>query len=136
MNTSRPDRDHWLLAIAHAAAVRGTCERLYVGAVAARDGQLLAAGYNGAPAGMPHCIHKDLEPCARAIHAEVNVIASAAKYGVPLNGAELFVTHSPCLSCAGLLINAGIVRVVFDQPFRDTSGLLLLKQAGIGVDRV
>ena len=121
------------MSLASLIAQRGTCSRLLVGALATREGQLLAAGYNGAPAGMPHCVHEDSEPCRRAVHAEVNVIASAAKYGVSLEGAKLYVTHSPCLSCAGLLINAGIGAVMYMHDFRDTAGLELLREAGVEI---
>lgn len=130
---TRPTRDQWCMSLAGLIAMRSTCSRLNVGALATRDGQLLAAGYNGAPSGMPHCVHKDLEPCRRSVHAEVNVIASAAKYGVSLQSASLYVTHSPCLSCAGLLINAGIRSVMYMHDFRDTSGLELLQEAGVGI---
>lgn len=131
--TSRPTREEWLFNIAEAVARRGTCSRLQVGAIAVRGGQLLAAGYNGAPRGMPHCVHTDDSPCTRAVHAEVNVIASAARYGTSLRRAELYVTHSPCPSCAALLINAGISRVHYIEAFRDLDGLDLLNLAGIVV---
>ena len=133
MTHTRPTRDQWCMSLAGMIAQRSTCSRLLVGALATRDGQLLAAGYNGAPAGMPHCVHEDPEPCRRAIHAEVNVIASAAKYGVSLVGARLYVTHSPCLSCAGLLVNAGIGSIVYMHDFRDVSGIELLKEAGVDI---
>lgn len=133
MISDRISRLECNFAIASVIAQRGTCSRLYVGAVAVRDGQLLAAGYNGAPAGMSHCVHTDDSPCTRAVHAEVNVIASAAKHGVCLNEAELFITHSPCLSCAGLIINAGIYAVHYRHEFRDMSGVRLLLEAGVEV---
>lgn len=122
----RVSRDLWGIMLAETIALRGTCSRLSVGAIATRDGQLLAAGYNGAPAGMRHCVHDNLETCSRSVHAEVNTIASAAKYGVSLQGATLYVTHTPCVSCAGLLINAGISQMVYRHEFRDLTGLTML----------
>lgn len=129
----RVRREQWLINLATVISQRSTCSRLHVGAIAVRSGQLLAAGYNGAPAGLPHCVHTDDQPCTRAVHAEVNCIASAARYGVSLEGAEVYVTHSPCVSCAGLLVNAGISKVSFYIPFRDESGINLLENAGVSV---
>lgn len=127
----RPDRDYWLMSMAHLVAQRSTCSRLHVGAVAVRGGQILSAGYNGAPSGLPHCVHTDDEPCRLSIHAEVNVIASAAKYGVSLQGARVYLTDSPCPSCAGLLINAGISELLYDRLYRDKTGLDWLQTAGV-----
>jgi dCMP deaminase len=129
----RPEREVWLMGIAEMVALRSTCSRLNVGALAVRGGQVLAWGYNGAPAGMPHCEHETSEPCTRAVHAEVNVIASAARYGISLHTSDLYVTHSPCLSCAGLLINAGIGSITYLHEFRDLAGLELLRQANVAV---
>lgn len=132
---TRISREPWLMDLAHLIAKRSTCSRLHVGAIAVRGGQVLAEGYNGAPTGLPHCEHPfpQIASCTRAVHAEVNVIASAARYGVSLDQASVYVTHSPCASCAGLLINAGIAHVTYCKPFRDTAGIDLLESAGIMV---
>ena len=173
---ARPSRDSILIDSARLWATRSTCSRLGVGAVFARDGRILVTGYNGAPAGMPHCDHtctcyaeavgvspagktswgssqwrlemvrgsdgelhnptcKSLSPCLESEHAERNGIAWAARNGVKLEGSELFVTHMPCLACAMSLINAGISRVVYDEAYRDDSGVRLLRQASIVVDQ-
>lgn len=125
------------MAVAAIYSTRGTCGRLHVGAVASRDGRVLTTGYNGAPAGMPHCDHNEGDiGCTVAVHAEANAIAFAAKYGVALHDAELHVTHMPCLKCAQLIVNAGISRVVFSQAYRDTSGVALLIEAGVTVDQL
>jgi dCMP deaminase len=122
---------------ARLVALRSTCSRLHVGAVAAKEGRLLVSGYNGAPAGVPHCDHETSPgPCKRSVHAEANVIAYAARWGIWLEGAELFTTHSPCLSCCQLLVNTGISRVVFEVLFREAEGLDLLIEAGIMVEQV
>ena len=152
----RPTRDEMLMDMAEIVARRSTCSRASVGVVIARDGRPLVTGYNGAPAGMPHCNHycdchldnpaqhelivtKDahhaqcnsLIPCANAVHAEANAIAYAARWGITLEGAELFTTLVPCLPCAQVVINAGIHRVVYLADYRDVRGLDLLRNAGI-----
>jgi dCMP deaminase len=131
----RPSRDDVLMDHARLVARRSTCSRLHVGSVASREGRLLVSGYNGAPSGIAHCDHEgSFDPCQRSVHAEANVIAYAARWGIRLMGAELFTTHSPCLSCSQLLVNSGILRVVFSELFRETEGLELLTQAGIMVE--
>ena len=132
----RPSRADTLLTVAHVVASRSTCTRLHVGAVASIDGRILATGYNGAPAGTPHCTHPVSEPCQRSVHAEANVVAYAARHGVSLQGAELYATDSPCYTCACLLINAGISTVVFVRRYRDDSGLRLLADVGVKVYHV
>lgn len=127
----RESRDDMLFAVAEAVSGRGTCSRLQVGAVASRQGRILATGYNGAPMGVAHCSHKDsTEPCWLSVHAEANVVAMAARYGVSLQGAVLTCTHEPCVSCAALLINAGVVDVRFQHRYLRNSGSALFAQAG------
>jgi len=132
----RPTRADVLLTVAHTIAQRSTCTRLHVGAIATRDGRILSTGYNGAPAGTPHCTHPPSEVCQRSVHAEANVIAYAARHGVSLTGSELYATDSPCYPCACLLINAGISSVVFVRKYRDDSGLRLLGDVGVKVYHV
>lgn len=132
---ARPTRHDMLMGVAQVIATRGTCNRLSVGAVISREGRILSTGYNGPPAGLPHCQHDatevDNKPCVDAVHAEANSVAFAAKHGVSTAGAEAYVTHSPCINCAKLLINAGISQVIFRIPFRDLSGVALLYQANV-----
>lgn len=154
----RPTRDSMLMEMAKVVSSRATCSRQSVGVVVAREGRVLVTGYNGAPAGMKHCKHvcdcdPDYEgvriasgskahsitcevnrPCETSVHAECNAIAYAARYGVSLAGAELFTTFSPCLSCAQLIINAGIARVVYGGLHRDRRGLDLLQNGIVRVD--
>lgn len=129
----RPSRDTTLIDVAYVFAQRGTCSRLPVGACFSREGRVLITGYNGPPSGAPECAHGDDEPCADAIHAEANAIAWAARTGIRLEGATLHVTHSPCPACARLLVQAGIVRVVYDVPYRLTEPLDYLESAGVAV---
>lgn len=131
-NDGRPTRDEMLMDVAQVVAQRGTCSRLRVGAVIARDSRALSMGYNGVPAGMPHCNHSmdEMGGCAKAVHAEANAIVWAARNGITTDGAELFTTHMPCLACAALIINAGIMRVVWSVEYRDRSGMDLLVRSG------
>src|SRR6478736_4893511 len=132
---SRYTRDQALVMAAEIAAVRGTCSRAQVGVVFARNGRVVMTGYNGAPAGVKHCIHLpgDDQPCEIAVHAEANAIATAARYGVALDNSTVYVTMQPCLKCAQLLINAGIYGLVFTRPYRVTDGVDLLVRQGIEV---
>lgn len=138
MSSDRPaaprlTREELLMSVANLTAMRGTCSRLQVGVVIGVDGRILTMGYNGAPAGLPHCVHKpgNTDPCLQSTHAEANSIAFAAKHGIRIRHAEMFTTHSPCIPCAHLIINAGLVAVYYVHEFRDTSGIDLLKAAGL-----
>lgn len=130
----RPTEDDMLLEVARVVSQRATCSRLSVGAVLAIEGRILSTGYNGAPSGMNHCLHTNDKPCKTAVHAEANAIAFAAKHGVATYESTLYTTHSPCLTCSHLIINAGIIRVVYWLVYRDSGPLDLLKSAGLGVD--
>lgn len=146
----RPSRHNVLMATAHAFALRSSCSRGQNGAVITLDGRILSTGYNGAPAGMPHCDHTcncpasrfepmdelhydgcpaDLTGCTTAIHAEANAIAWAARCGVATKGTTIYCTSTPCINCARLIINAGIEVVVYLHPYRLNDGLELLRAA-------
>lgn len=134
--TRRPTPDDVLMYTAYTMARRGTCARMRVGAVIAREERLISSGYNGATAGMPHCHHRDDDrsPCNVAVHAEENAIAFAAKHGTPTAGATLYTTMTPCFHCARLIVNAGITRVVYSDEYRNDAGFGLLVAAGVQVD--
>lgn len=138
----RIEWDDYFLEIATTAAKRSTCSRASVGAVIVRDRRILATGYNGAPSGMPHCtevgclIYESTTPsgdllrnCWRTIHAEMNAIAQAARSGVNIDGASIYVTHSPCVQCMKVLANSGIKAVFYDRPYR-LSSIAEIAQAG------
>lgn len=132
----RPDWDTYFMTIAHDVAARSTCDRALVGAVLVREKRILTTGFNGSPAGLPHCDdvgHLMVDGhCVRTIHAEANSIIQAALHGVSTKGATCYVTHMPCLSCAKMLINAGVVRIVYHKNYRqDENTLLFLKLAHI-----
>lgn len=126
----RPTIDQTLLATARVMAGRGTCSRLQVGAVVARDSRVVSSGWNGSPSGMAHCTHLDDNPCVISVHAEANAIAFAARAGVSTAGTTLYCTHAPCYDCAKLILNAGITRVVYAEKYRSEEGLTLLKAGG------
>jgi dCMP deaminase len=130
---TRISREDMLLNVATVIAQRGTCQRLAVGAVIARNGRILCTGYNGAPAGLPHCSHflEDKAPCTWATHAELNAITFAARAGVATLGAEMYATDSPCETCAKAIINAGIIAVYYRREYRLKDGLDLLAQANV-----
>ena len=140
---SRPDTDEYFLKIASVVAERSTCRRHHVGAVATRDKHILSTGYNGAPAGAKDCLElgclrdaQNIESgtrheICRAIHAEQNVIIQAALHGVNLEGATIYCTHSPCVLCAKMLVNAKIKRFVTFSSYSDDSFIELFKEAGV-----
>ncbi|WP_324736102.1 cytidine/deoxycytidylate deaminase family protein [Thermococcus sp. SY098] len=129
----RPTKDEYFMLIAKLVSLRATCPRLRVGAVAVKDGYILATGYNGAPRGMDHCIDVGClivdGHCHRAVHAEQNVIAMAARKGISLEGATLYVTHFPCDTCFKLLVNAGIKEIVYEEMYPNKATEILLKEA-------
>lgn len=109
--------------IATVVASRSTCSRKHVGAVIVRDRSILATGYNGSIRGLPHCdeVGHMMEDghCVRTVHAEVNAIAQAARNGVRVEGADLYVTASPCWACFRLIANAGLQAIHFGEFYRD-----------------
>lgn len=92
----------------------------------------ISQGYNGAPAGMPHCVHEDDSPCRISVHAEANALIFARE---DTEGSTLYVTHGPCLECSKLIINAGVDAVVYGEEYRSADGVKLLTQAGLYVAR-
>lgn len=141
---SRPSRDETFMEVARVLRLRSSCLRGKVGVVIVSHGRIVASGYNGAPPGAPHCyemgcsVDEDLHVlgCQRAIHAEVNAIAFAARAGSPTDGATMFCTAAPCLKCAQQVISAGIVRFVYGRPYRLPEGLSLVIECGIEVARL
>lgn len=125
------------MGFAENASLRSTCSRLSVGAVLVRDARVVASGYNGAASGWTHCGDPHPEgPCTRAIHAEHNVLLMAARHGIRTEGAEMFVTHAPCLGCSGFIVQAGVTKVFFREEYRDMSGVDALVRSGVGVSRI
>jgi dCMP deaminase len=150
----RPTWDEYFLMLAKLAATRSTCLAFPVGAVIVKNKQVVATGYNGSPSGSAHCTtqgycYPGLSSCdasktlpSRAVHAEANAIAQAAKHGISTDGASIYVTLEPCLSCLKLIISAGIKEVFYETLFnvgekalvRDSfvdEGLVILKQVTV-----
>ena len=136
----RPTWDEYFLDIAFSVAERSTCDRAHVGAVLVRDKRILATGYNGSPAGLPHCDeagHLMVDGhCVRTLHAEQNAIIQSALHGVSSEGATAYVTHQPCLTCAKMLINAGIQRVVYAGNYLDNYSRQFLAEARVQLDHL
>lgn len=140
-DADRPSWDEYFIAITRAVATRATCSRRSVGAVIVKDKRILATGYNGAPVGMRHCDHSDGGDmrnghCTRSTHAEQNAIVQAARYGIPIAGGSMYCTDSPCLTCAKLTINAGLVRIVYEDAYPDELAAQMLFEAGVKVERM
>lgn len=134
---SRPSKAEMMIGIARMVSLRGTCDRLWVGAAITRDSRVISTGYNGNVSGQPHCYHHpEDQGCVTAVHAESNAIIFAARHGVAVEGAELWSTHQPCHHCAKLIINAGITRVFYENPYRLREGLEMLIQSNVEVFRV
>ena len=143
---ARPDSDEYFLKVASVVAERATCRRHHVGAVAVRNKHILATGYNGAPAGLKDCLELGClrdemkipsgqrhEIC-RGIHAEQNVIIQASLHGVSLEGSTIYATHTPCVLCAKMLVNARIGRYVSFGKYNDNAFIDLFREAGIELD--
>lgn len=137
MARTRISWDEYFMNIAREASTRATCDRKFVGAVIVRDKCILATGYNGSIRGLPHCDEEGhlMEDghCVRTVHAEANAIAQAARGGVRIDGASIYVTASPCWGCFRLIANAGIVRVVFGEFYRDPRIFEVSERLGIAL---
>ena len=143
----RPSWDEYFMGITDLVSRRSTCLRRSVGALLVKDKRILATGYNGPPAGLPHC--DELGGClrdrlgvpsgerhevSRAIHAEQNAIIQAATSGVNIQGATLYSTHHPCVLCTKMVINAGIKRIVVRKGYPDELSRQILKEAKLKVE--
>jgi dCMP deaminase len=129
------------MKIAYAVSERSTCDRAFVGAVLVLDKRILTTGFNGSPAGQPHCDeigHLLVEEhCVRTIHAETNAIIQAALHGISTRGCTCYVTHFPCINCTKVLINAGMSRLVYNVAYRiDGNALDFLGAANVEIDQL
>jgi dCMP deaminase len=119
----RVDWHQYFMNIAGEVATRSTCDRKHVGAVIVRDKTILSTGYNGSVRGLPHCddaghMMEDGH-CVATIHAESNAIIQAARNGVRLEGADIYVTASPCWNCFKMVVNAGVKNIYYGEFYRD-----------------
>ena len=134
----RISRQQMFMEIAHTVAKRSTCFRLNVGAVVVINNRIVSIGYNGRPAGEPHCQGNDClgrDGCHETIHAEDNALRHVPE-GVDVTGADLYVTDSPCQRCSEWLQGYGIKRVFFGKPYRITESLNWLMERGVEVYQV
>ncbi|EEJ75103.1 ComE operon protein 2 [Ligilactobacillus salivarius DSM 20555 = ATCC 11741] len=122
-------------------SLRSTCERLSVGAILVRDKRVIAGGYNGAVSGDDHCIDVGCYVvdghCLRTIHAEMNAVLQCSKFGIPTDGAEIYVTDFPCLQCTKSLLQAGIKKIYYMRNYHnDDYAIRLLKRKKVAVEQV
>ena len=147
MEYERPSWNQYFMSITRMVATRSTCLRRHVGAILVKEKRILSTGYNGAPAGLKHCIEVGClreeasipsgtrhELC-RALHAEQNAIVQAAYHGISIAGSTLYCTNKPCVICSKMLINAGIKRIFFDEAYDDDLADAMLDEAGIEIMR-
>ena len=143
---SRPGWDTYFMDIVDLVSRRSTCLRRAVGAGLVRDRRILASGYNGAPSKLQHCLEigclrdqlhvpsGERHELCRGLHAEQNAIIQAALHGVSAKGSTLYCTHHPCVICAKMIINAGVVRIVIRDGYSDPLAADMLREAGISVE--
>ena len=112
------------------------CKRRQVGALLVKDKMIISDGYNGTPSGFENVCEEDGVTKPYVLHAEANAISKVAKSGNSSEGSTLYVTASPCIECAKLIIQCGIKRVVYRDEYRLTDGVDLLRRAGIEVEKV
>jgi len=147
MKHERPSWNQYFASIARMVATRSTCLRRHVGAILVKEKRILSTGYNGAPAGLKHCVEVGClreeasipsgtrhELC-RALHAEQNAIVQAAYHGISIAGSTLYCTNKPCVICSKMLINAGIKRIYYDEGYDDALSDAILDEAGIEITR-
>ena len=126
--------DERYLRMARIWAENSYCERRQVGALIVRGDAIISDGYNGTPSGFENiCEDENTKTKPYVLHAEANAITKVAKSNNSSLGATLYVTASPCIECAKLIIQAGIRRVVYSENYRSVDGIELLQKAGIDV---
>lgn len=127
--------DQYFMNVARVVSSRATCPRKYVGAVIVRDRTILSTGYNGSIRGLPHCDEAghmmEGNHCVATIHAEMNAVIQAARNGVRIEGAAIYITASPCWSCFKALANAGITRICYGEFYREDRSFRVAEQLGI-----
>jgi len=153
----RPSWEEYFIQIAQLVATRSTCLRRKVGAILVKDKRILSTGYNGAPRKLAHCAEVgclrdklkvgclrdklkipagERQEICRGLHAEQNAIIQAALYGISIKGAVLYCTHQPCITCAKMLINAGIKKIIFQGKYPDSLARKILEEARIELVKI
>jgi dCMP deaminase len=142
----RPSWDEYFMGMAALTAQRSTCLRRQVGAVIVKDKHIIATGYNGAPRGIKHCEERggclrqklnvpsgERHELCMALHAEQNAIIQAANLGQSVEGATIYITHQPCVICAKMIINAGIMEIIVKEGYPDQLSIDILEEAGLKI---
>ena len=147
MEYTRPGWDTYFTAVAMMAATRSTCLRRQIGAVITLDRQIVSTGYNGAPSKTAHCLETgclremlgvpsgERQEMCRGSHAESNAIAQAGRMGIATDGATVYCTHEPCSFCTKVILNAGIVRVVYMREYPDKLATDLREESKVKFER-
>lgn len=128
--------DQRYLAMARIWSLNSYCVRRQVGALMVKDKMIISDGYNGTPSGFENVCEEEGQTKPYVLHAEANAISKVAKSNNSSMGATMYITASPCIECAKLIIQAGISRVVYSEEYRSAEGLDLLRRAGIKVEQV
>ncbi len=143
IDAHRPSWENYFMDITKLVAKRTTCTRRAVGAIIVKDRRILATGYNGAPSNVRHCAEVgclreqlnvpsgERHELCRGIHAEQNAIIQAAYHGASIKGGTLYCTNLPCSICAKMIINAGIVEIVYESGYADTISEEMLAEAHV-----
>lgn len=135
LNSKQEALDKRYLRMAHIWAENSYCVRRKVGAIIVKDSMIISDGFNGTPSGFENVCEDEQSGSTKpyVLHAEANAITKVARSNNSSQGATLYVTASPCLECSKLIIQSGIKRVVFNELYRLSDGIDLLKRAGIEV---
>jgi dCMP deaminase len=144
---SRPDNDTYFMLMADLVATRSTCLRRKVGAVVVKEKRVLTTGYNGAPKGLRHCAEvgcvreqNNIESgtrheLCRGVHAEQNAVIQAAYFGASIKDASIYTTNFPCVMCAKILVNAGIIEVIYKDDYEDPLSKDIMNESKVVVRR-
>jgi len=148
MEDTRPPWDNYFMRIAFLVAERSTCLRRKVGAVIVKDKRILTTGYNGVPKGLKHCAEVGClrdklnipsgqrQEICRGMHAEQNAIIQAAVFGVSIDGSTIYTTNFPCITCTKMIINSGIVKIIYADEYPDDLSKELLAESTVEVQQL
>lgn len=136
-NEKQARYDRAYLRLAASWAKLSHCNRKQVGAIIVKDAIIISDGYNGTPAGFDNCCENEIgETHWYVLHAEANAILKVAKSTNNCKDATLYLTHSPCKDCSKLVLQSGIKRLVYQEAYKDTSGIDFLLSAGLEVQQI
>jgi dCMP deaminase len=143
----RPSYDEYFMEMAHVVAKRSTCLRRKVGAILVKEKHILSTGYNGAPKGFKHCAETgclredqnipsgERHELCRGLHAEQNAIIQAAVFGTSIKGSILYCTNTPCVVCVKMLINAGVIEIIYSGEYPDDLAKRMLAESNLKIKR-